>query len=232
MKKTALILIVCLSLFASCKKTVESEKKSWDLNLRLANELAFEFPSFAAVIKQQIQTAETAMNQALATSDEKLKIQKMADATVLLNSGFVGSLKEIKSLKQSVRTKTIDARGLKLEYNEMMSTNQAITAAEKSVFDADIRLRGIVNSKSEADALSGLVVTDLRSAISGLDSIISRVKERENLAKKKTDQIAADKAAADKKKTEAAKPIKCTYCGTLNISTAVKCKSCGATLTK
>ena len=56
------------------------------------------------------------------------------------------------------------------------------------------------------------------------------MKERENLEKKKTDQLAADKAAADKKKADEAKPIKCTYCGTLNLPTAVKCKSCGAPL--
>lgn len=230
MKKTALILIVCLSFLASCKKTVESEKRSWDVNLRLANELAYEFPSFAGVITQQIQSAETAMNQALAVTDEKQKIQQMSNANILLNSGFMGNLKEIKSLKQSVRSKTIDARGLKLEYNEMMTTNMAISAAEKSVFDAETRLRGIINTKSEADTLSGLVMADLRSSVSNLDRIISKVKERENLEKKKTDQLAADKAAADKKKADEAKPIKCTYCGTLNLPTAVKCKSCGAPL--
>ena len=99
MKKIALILIVCLSFFASCKKTVESEKKSWDLNLRLANELKYEFPSFSNVINEQIKIAETAMNEALAVSDEKMKIQKMADANSLLNSTFIRNLKEIKSLK-------------------------------------------------------------------------------------------------------------------------------------
>ena len=114
----------------------------------------------------------------------------------------------------------------------MMSTNQAISDAERIVFDSDMKLRNPVNTRSDADALSGLVVSDLRIAVSNLDRIISKVKERENLAKKKTDQIAADKAAAEKKKTEAAQPIKCTYCGQLNLATAIKCKSCGAALSK
>jgi transcriptional regulator with GAF, ATPase, and Fis domain len=233
MKKTALILIVCLTIFASCKKTVESEKKSWDVNISVANQLIHEFPSFANAIREQIRAAETVMNQSQSISDEKMKIQKMADANVLLNSGFVGNLKEIKSLKQTVRTKTVEARGLKFEgYSEMMSSNQAISSAEKSVSEADIKLRGIVNTKADADALSSIVLTDLKGAVAGLDSVISRVKERENLEKKKTDQIAADKAAADKKKAEEAKPIKCPYCGTLNVATAAKCKSCGAPLKK
>ena len=232
MKKTALILIVCLSFLASCKKTVESEKKSWELNLRLANELSYEFPSFASVIKEQIKSAEAVMSQSQSIGDEKMKIQKMADANILLNSGFMGNLKEIKSMKQSIRTKTIEARGLKLEYNEMISTNHAITEAEKMAMDSDIRLKGVVNTQADAIALSGLVATDLRTAISGLDRIISKVKERENLEKKKTEQIAADKASVEKKKVEDAKPIKCAYCGTLNLATATKCKSCGAALSK
>ena len=67
---------------------------------------------------------------------------------------------------------------------------------------------------------------------SNLDRIISRVRDRENLEKKKTDQLTADKAAADKKKNEAAQPVKCGYCGTLNVATATVCKSCGASLKK
>jgi len=230
MKKIALFIVLSLVFLASCKKTVESEKKSWDINLREANELKYEYPSFTNVINDQIKIAETAMNEALAIVDEKMKIEKMADANNLLNAAFIRNLKEIKSLKYSVRTKSTETRGLKLEYNEIMSSNQAIADGERAVYDSDIKLKNVINGRSDADALTGLVLADLKNAVSNLDRIITKVKDRENLEKKKIDQIAADKAAAEKQKTDAAQPIKCAYCGELNMAAALKCKACGAPL--
>ncbi len=230
MKKIALLLVLSLVFFASCKKTVESEKKSWDVNLREANELKYEYPSFTNVINEQIKIAETAMNEAPAITDEKMKIQKMADANSLLNATFMRNLKEIKTLKYAVRTKSTEVRGLRLEYNEMMSSNQALADSERIVYDAEMKLKNVISTRTDADALSGLVVADLRTAKSNLERVISRVQERENLAKKQAQQVTADKAAIEKQKSDAAQPIKCTYCGTLNIATAVKCKSCGAPL--
>ena len=52
MKKIALFLVLGFVLLASCKKTVESEKRSWDVNLREANELKYEYPSFTNVINK------------------------------------------------------------------------------------------------------------------------------------------------------------------------------------
>lgn len=232
MKKIALFLILSLVLSLSCKKTVESEKKSWDINLREANELKYEYPSFTNVINDQIKIAETAMNDALAVTDEKMKIQKMSDANSLLNATFVRNLKEIKSLKYSLRTKSTEARGLKVEYSEMMSTNQALADSERIVYDSEMKLKNAISTRADADALSGLILSDLKMAVSNLDRVIAKVRERENLEKKKADQVTADKAAADKQKTDAAQPVKCTYCGTLNLATAVNCKSCGAQLKK
>lgn len=232
MKKLSLLLILCLVFFVTCKKTVESEKRSWDINLKDANELKFEYPSFTNVITDQIKIAETAMTEAQAQSDEKIKIQKMADANSLLNAAFIRNLKEIKSLKYSIRTKSTEARGLKLEYNEIMSANQAIADGERTVYDSEMKLKNAVNIRTDADALSGLVLADLKTAVSNLDRVISKVKERENLEKKKNEQVAADKVAAEKQKTDAAQPIKCSYCGELNLATATICKSCGAPLKK
>jgi len=161
-----------------------------------------------------------------------MKIQKMADANALLNATFVRNLKEIKSLKYSVRSKTTEVRGLRLEYNEMMSSNQAISDAERIVYDADMKLKNVISSRTDADALSGLVLSDLRTAKANLERVIARVHERENLAKKQTEQVAADKAAVEKQKTEAAQPIKCSYCDVLNPATAINCKGCGAPLKK
>ncbi len=232
MKKIALLLVLSFVFLASCKKTVESEKRSWDVNLREANELKYEYPAFANVITEQIKIAETAMNETQTVADEKMKIQKMAEANGLLNITFMRNLKEIKTLKYAIRTKSTEARGLKFEYNEMMSSNQVIADGERSIYESDMKLKNVISSRTDADALSGLVLSDLRTAASNLDRIIAKVKERENLEKKKVEQVAADKAAVEKQKTEAAQPIKCSYCGELNIATALNCKACGAPLKK
>jgi hypothetical protein len=232
MKKLSLLLVMSLVLFASCKKTVESEKRSWDVNLREANELKYEYPSFADIITEQIKTAETAMNETQAISDEKMKIQKMAEANGLLNITFIRNLKEIKTLKYGIRTKSAEARGLKFDYNEMMSSNRIIADGERAVYDSDAKLKSVVSTKSDADALSSLVLSDLKTAVSNLDRIIAQVKERENLEKKKVEQVAAEKAAVEKQKTEAAQPVKCSYCGVLNAADAINCTGCGAPLKK
>ena len=232
MKKLSLLLIMSLVLFASCKKSIESEKRAWDVNLREANEQKYEYPSFANVINEQIKTAETAMNETQTIADEKLKIQKMAEANSLLNITFMRNLKEIKTLKFGIRTKSSEARGLKFDYTEMMSSNQVIADGERTIYDSDTKLKSIVSSRADADALSNLVLSDLRTAVSNLDRIISKVKERENLEKKKTEQLIAEKAAVEKQKTEAAQPVKCSYCGVLNAPDAINCTGCGAPLKK
>lgn len=232
MKKIVLFILLISVFLTSCKKTVESEKRSWDVNLREANELKYEYPSFTGVITEQIKSAETGMNEALLLGDEKMKIQKMSEANGLLNVTFIRNLKEIKSLKYSIRSKSTEARGLKLEYNEMISSNRAIADGERAVYDSDIKLKNSVNSIPDAEALSALVFADLKTAVSNLDRIIAAVKERENLEKKKTEQLAADAAAAEKQKTEALQPVKCSYCGELNLAAAINCKACGAPLRK
>ncbi len=232
MKKFTAIMVAFLFLAVSCKKTVESEQKAWEVNLRIANQLAYEYPNFDAAIKEQIKTAEGVWAETAALSDEKAKIQKMADANAQLRAPFIRSLDEIKSLRQTIRTKSTDLRGMKLEYNELMGANQAISNGERAIFDAEIKIKSPVNSKSDADALTTLVVSDLKLAESNIERIISTVKNREAEQKKVAQKTEEVKKAAEEKKTVEAQPIKCGYCGTLNPAGSTTCKSCGAALGK
>jgi len=230
--KNALIIMLSFILFTACKKTVESEKRLWDLNLKETNELKFEYPSFSDVINDQIKIAQNSMNDAFAVSDEKLKIRKMSDSISLLNTTCVRNLKEIKRLKYYIRSKSTEARGLQPGYTEMMSINRLILDSERTVFDSDLKLKNPVNGRTEADSLSGLVLLDMKTAQLNLDRIISSFKEKGNPEKNKTDQLASDKALSEKKKNETALSVKCKYCGTLNIAAVINCKSCGAPLKK
>jgi len=232
MKKFTAIITAFLLLAVSCKKTVESEQKAWEVNLRIANQLAYEYPNFDSVIKEQVKFAETVMNESNSISDEKAKIQKMADANAQLRTTFIRSLDEIKTLRQTIRTKSTDLRGMKLEYNELMGANQAISNGERAIFDAEIKIKAPVNSKSDAEALTNLVVSDLKLAETNIERIISTVKSREAEQKKVAQKAEEVKKAAEEKKTVEAQPIKCGYCGTLNAAGSTTCKSCGAALGK
>lgn len=230
MKKSLLLIVIMAFAVMSCKKTVESEQKAWESNLRRASQITFEFPQFANLIKEQIDAAQQIMNDASAIADEKAKIEKMAEANVQVMKGFVRNLEDIKSTKTSIRKKATDARGLKAQYNEMTMINQAIFDGEKVILESDSKIKTVVNTRTEADSLTGLVLTDMKNAESNLDRAIAVVKDRESAEKAKIEetqkQLVADKTA--KEKAEA--PIICKYCGTSNLPTAVTCKGCGASL--
>lgn len=232
MKKVTVIIIAFMLLAVSCKKTVESEQKSWEINLRIANQLAYEYPNFDSAIKEQVKSAGAVMDEANTISEEKARINRMADANAMLRCPFIRNLDEIKSLKQAIRTKSIELRGMKLAYNEMTGANTAISNGERAIFDAEMKIKNPVSGRSDADALTNIVLSDLKLAESNIAGIITTVKDREAREKKQA-QVAEDtKKAAGQNKTEEAQPVKCSYCGTLNSAGLFTCKGCGAPLVK
>jgi len=232
MKKTALLLSFMLMFAFSCKKSVDSEKKSWEYNLKKITKLSYEYPSFKSVLLQQQKDAEKVMNEASSISDEKAKIEKMSQANSMIRSGFVRNLEKISDIKESISKKSIKVRGMSMPYDKKMSVNQAIYAGERAVRTADEKLKSSVTNKNEAEALSSLALSGLKSAESNISSLIREVESLKKAEDKKKQEIEKTKVAAEKTKVEAAKPIKCPYCGTLNVATATKCKSCGAPISK
>ncbi len=230
MKKSLFLILVVAIAALSCKKTIESEQKAWESNLRRASQLTFEFPNFTNLIKEQIDIAQKTMNDASSITDEKAKIEKMTEANAQVMKGFIRNLEDIKSIKTSIRKKTTDARGLKTQYNEMSMITQAIFDGERVIQESDSKIRTVVNSRADADSLTGLVVTDMKNSESNLDRAIAVVKYGETAEKTKIEetqkQLTADKAAKEKAET----PIICKYCGTSNLATALTCKACGASL--
>ncbi len=232
MKQLSLLLIPVLVLGISCKKSVEGEQKAWERNLKNIETLSYEYPSFKGVLNEQIQKAEPVMKAAEAITDEKEKIKKMGEANSLLNAAFVRNLGEIKALRDGLKKKIIDVRGLDLDYTERRGADRAIDDADSAIRQADYKLRDTIENAAQAEVVSNMVVSDLKSAESNLDSIALRVKEREEEKQKveEENKLAEDKAEEEKK--QAALPVKCEYCGTENPPDAETCKSCGAPLPK
>ncbi len=232
MKKTALFLTILLAFTVSCKKTVDSELKSWDANLKNLKQLTYEYPSFKSVIEQQMKAAESTMTHAKAMTDEKQKIEKMSEANSQLRQGFIRNLKNIKNLKETLRSKAIEVKGLDIPFSEKMAANRAVSYSDRMKNEGDTNLKSIVTSTSDAEALSSLVLSDLKSAESGLDKVVRAYKSKKDAEKKKADEKKIVNEKEMKQKTEAAKPIKCPYCGTENPAGSANCKSCGAPFDK
>ncbi len=232
MKKTALLVTAVLLFTVACKKTVESEKKAWDRNLKKIESLSFEYPNFKNALQEQRKKAEAVMKAADSITKEEDKIKKMAEANKTINAAFVSNLSSIKSQKQSLRDKIVSVRGLKMEMNERFAVNRAISDADRAVMDAEDKIRQDIENISQAESLTSLVLSDLKAADASLESASRRVKDRIASEKRIEDEKkqVVQKQEADKK--ELAKPIKCPYCGTINAATNINCKSCGAPLPK
>ncbi len=232
MKKLSLLLVAVLALGVSCKKTVEGEKKAWERNLKNIETLSYEYPSFKTVLNEQITRAEPVMKAAEAIIDEKEKIKKMGEANSLLNAAFVRNLGEIKSLKEGLKTKIIDVRGLDLEYSERRGADRAIDDADDALRQADYKLRENIENATQADVVTNAVVSNLKSAESNLERITEKVAEREEEEQKVEEEKELAEEKAEEEKRQAALPVKCEYCGTENSPDAETCKSCGAPLPK
>lgn len=230
MKKSFLWILIITIAVLSCKKTVESEQKAWESNLRRANQITFEYPNYTNLVKEQIDFAQRIMNEAVSITDEKAKIDKMADANVQIMKGFIRNLEDIKSSKTNIRRKATEARGLKALYNEMAMINQAIFEGERAISDSDIKTRTVVNSRSEADSLTSLILADMKNTESNLDRAIAVVKDRESAEKAKIAETQKQQLADQTAKEKSEAPIICKYCGTSNLATALTCKGCGASL--
>ena len=52
MKKSLVMILLVAIAAVSCKKTVESEQKSWENNQKRASQISYEYPNFATSLKR------------------------------------------------------------------------------------------------------------------------------------------------------------------------------------
>ena len=231
MKHRSLFLILYLLTIISCNKVIDTEKNTWDINLKTANRLASEYPNFDRVINEQLKSAEIVMDDAKKIADKKAKGKRMAEANAILKCFFIRNLEELGPLMESIQTKSAELRGMKLPADKITGANHALSAGEKAVSDAKRKIIKSIEGRAEADNLTGQAVSALRLAESDISEIILAVKNRQQQEKKAG--ITSDAQKTSELKTEGeAQVIKCSYCGTLNSAGLFTCKGCGAPLVK
>lgn len=228
MKKLSVLFIAFIALaIYSCSPSVEGETKSWDSNVQQLKKMKSDYPAYADMISTKMAEAEKIFKSAEGISDEDAKAEKMREANNILSTGCVGNLKNMLSKIDDVDRKKSELRKAAKTQSDMKYAESVIDDAKSAVKKAEKVLN---KNAADLDANPCIKIEraykKLETAYSDMTSAISSFKSAERKDKQKEKQLKEDV----KKKEEAAKDIKCEYCGTKNKAGSTKCKSCGANL--
>lgn len=230
MRKFFLFFLTIFTLI-SCKKTVEGENQAFESNLRQLNELMSEYPQFKPALQQCMNEGKKAMEEARKVSDEKQRIEKMAQANTTLYPISASDLNNIRNLKDKLKREISDESDLKkLSRNEQNTLDRAIDDARDAEKKAD---RYIMDHKADnLSEMAGYVANatrELNAAYDDLNRLKNRYKKPVENKDKDKDKNNNSKDGKDSE-SNTSKVVKCEYCGKKVDATKEKCESCGASL--
>ena len=212
-----------LILFVSCAKTVEGESNSWKRNTQKVSELKSLYPGLKKPLQMKMDEAQGMWNLAEGISDEDEKIEKMASANRIINSGFIKDLKDYDGRKKRLQELIVDVQSADLDANDRNAGMAAKDQAQDAMRDAERRLSSGAKSVSAANSLLKQILSDFNAANKNLKKVLASAESKQKKAQEADKKAAADKAAKEKAKT-----WKCEYCGKVNDTHAHECKGCGA----
>ncbi len=225
MKKLTFIIIAIFTfVFNSCSPSVEGETKNWDRNLNQLLKLKTDFPAYEDFINEKISDAETIYKSADNISDEDKKAKEMRKANNILSSGCIGDLKNMSSKIDDLNKKKREIEKTIKNKNNSKNDVVYIMTLVENCKNAIKKAEKVLNKKTSD--LDTNPCKKIERAFKGLQTTYTETDNAISDFKKAHKEI----DEKEKKKEEAAKGLKCEYCGTKNKSTAVKCKSCGANL--
>lgn len=220
-RKFLLLFVAATFLFVACKKSVEGEKKSFESNKSRVNQLMSDYPAFKPALQEQLKKAEDVMASAEGTSNEDQKIDKMSEANGLLTAKFITSLDGIRKKIDKLKEEKIDLSGQKMDMNDKSSAKLAIQEADRTIYKVENILKSGANNVSRAESVMKQAMDAIATAQKLMDKVTKNAKDKQDTKDKKVSED-------NKKKEEAAKPWKCSYCGSKNDANAKECSSCGA----
>lgn len=232
MKNFYVIAAMLLGFLAvSCGTSPEAQKNQWNSNQKRLTRLQAEFPNFKAALQTVLKDAEAKWTTAEGVSGEEAQIEAMQAANSTASPQFVRDLDGLNKKMEDLKDLMTDVQQHISDYGDAAAARTAATEASVTLG----QIEGGVRTASASDVNSANAIT--KSWTSKLESASKRLKKVQETAKKKQDdkKAAADdkKAAEDSKaaaQEEAAKPIKCAGCGTMNKAGSLKCSGCTAPL--
>jgi TolA-binding protein len=228
MKKVLITSILFLFVFYACGPSSKNETAKWTQNLTELKSIQTKYPGFSSLIEEKIKEATAIYNSAEQIKEEEQKAQKMRDANNVFETGCIGKLKNISAKFDAIQKKQDDLRKAR--------TGQAesdISYSEVVLKDVDKAVKQLKNTMKAVP--SSTICDDFEYAYQNLvyaeediDRAIQNINDK--IQEKKDSSTKVD--AANNKKIEDAKDIKCEYCGTFNAPANTKCSSCGAPIKK
>lgn len=229
-----LILLLSIIVFSACKKTVEGEKNSFDRNVQTLNQMSAKYPNFAEVMQQELSRAKQIFESASSISDEKAKIDKMAEANNVFYNGVSGGLSryenKVINLQNSIRN--IGEKSIDANERQGLRVDLAINNAQNSINNSNTRL---ISSKptdlSSALAIINQSLQEINMQYDNLQRIQSSLNNSKQ-AQNKNDSLNNQNQGGNSNVDNTPKVVmvKCKYCGQSFDKMAHKtCHGCGAT---
>lgn len=222
MKSKLLMLSFLLVVLAmGCSRSVEGETKAWTRNQQTVKDLMTLYPRMGGALNEQLNKATSAWDAAQSVSGDDAKIEAMANANRLLNSGFVQDLSRFEKEEKDLQALIIDVQTNAKGSDDARSAFVVRDQANATLRQARMSIDNGAISAAQATVVMDKVTKDMAAATKNLKKVNDGFKKKETSAQK---EKAADKAA---EKAETA-PWTCSYCSKSNPADATECGGCGA----
>ena len=218
----------------SCGSSIEGETTRWENSLSEAEAAKLKYNNISKFIDEDIVLAKKKWEEALTIKEEKAAIDKMAIANRIIKQTY--SLvseyeKNAESLERSINS--IEKIG---EVNITTLISQVITDAKSKIADSKVKLKNnTFETRNDFKLLLDSYKKYFKDTKNELDEFKSALDKKEKELEKlntttNTQESSSSSTEKLDTKSQVSSDIKCKYCKTLNSSTNVKCKNCGAAL--
>ncbi len=121
---------------SSCSKSVESESKSWDRNVKIVKDLKVDFPNFGKTLDGKLAEAQLEYDKVTSIAGEEEKIVQLEKANKVLNAAFVRNLRTVQRTQKNLKKQLQKLEVMKLPDNLRDSKRRAIRETETALREA------------------------------------------------------------------------------------------------
>ena len=141
MNKLGFNVLISLLFLNACSSSVNSEQKRWERNLQQISNLKTKYPAFASLLAVKLEEAQKIADEAKGISDEKQKIEKIAQANQILEVQFVQDLVAIEYKIGNVQKEMDNLAKKKFSKSSLNKVREGIQKASGLLMEVKNHLR-------------------------------------------------------------------------------------------
>ncbi|MCU0440186.1 MAG: hypothetical protein MUC49_20040 [Raineya sp.] len=162
MRKFIFLFVVGLLFLNACKSSVESEQRTWKNSVQNIEKLKTQYPSLAKILDVKLQDAQKIYKEAEGISDEKQKMDKMAEANKVLDNQFIRDLSSIEYKIKGIEKEMEKISKKKFSKASLSKINDGMQKAS----DLISSVKNHLSQSADETALAGILRTDVGDLIS------------------------------------------------------------------